>query len=160
MTVGRLSKAQGDACLGSPIVLKEIEAGAALANCREARPGFCGKVLGQCLIGGRASVLSLGLPLLLSKSPHHAAKARGDENRPQLSVALTTPRLRALHRAEDIGSTLKRGVNVSSDNLSTKCSGLLLPQKYVIDEMRPDPPGCEAQGGPGLIIRPLRRRRR
>ena|SRR5215471_4272474 len=88
------------------------------------------------------------------------AKARGDENRPQLSVALTTPRLRALHRAEDIGSTLKRGVNVSSDNLSTKCSGLLLPQKYVIDEMRPDPPGCEAQGGPGLIIRPLRRRRR
>jgi len=82
------------------------------------------------------------------------AKARGDENRPQLSVALTTPRLRALHRAEDIGSTLKRGVNVSSDNLSTKCSGLLLPQKYVIDEMRPDPPGCEAQGGPGLIIRP------
>jgi hypothetical protein len=65
---------------------------------------------------------------------------------------------RPLHRAEDIGSTLKRGVNVSSDNVSTKCSGLLLPQKYVIDEMRPDPPGCEAQGGPGLIIRPLRRR--
>src|SRR5262249_2256619 len=82
--LGRLSKAQGDACLGSPIVLKEIEAGAALANCREARPGFCGKVLGQCLIGGRASVLSLGLPLLLSKSPHHARESAGRRKSPPI----------------------------------------------------------------------------
>src|SRR5262245_25684444 len=95
--LGRLSKAQGDACFGSPIVLKEIDAGAALANCREARPAFCGKVLGQCLIGGRASVLSLSLPLLLSKGPHHARESVGRQKSPQLSVALTIPRLQILH---------------------------------------------------------------
>ena len=52
----------------------------------------------------------LSLPLLLSRGPCHARET--DENRPQLSPALTAPRLQALQRAEDIGSALKGGVNV------------------------------------------------
>jgi hypothetical protein len=46
------------------------------------------------------------------------ARAWGDENRSQLLMALTAPRLRALHRAEDIGSALKGGVNVCQRQLN------------------------------------------
>jgi hypothetical protein len=35
-----------------------------------------------------------------------------NEDHPQLSVVLTTLRLRIFHRAENIGSVLKAGVNV------------------------------------------------
>jgi hypothetical protein len=47
----------------------------------------------------------LSLPLLSSKGPCHARET--DKNRPQLSRAFTAPRLRALQRAEHIGSALK-----------------------------------------------------
>jgi MFS family permease len=43
--------------------------------------------------------------------------ARGVSRRPQLSMPLTVARLRALHRAEDIGSVLKGGVNVCQRHL-------------------------------------------
>jgi hypothetical protein len=54
----------------------------------------------------------LSVPLLLSKGPCHARESVGDEDRSQLAAALTAPRLRALHRAKDIGSVLKGGVNI------------------------------------------------
>src|SRR5262244_673378 len=68
----------------------------------------------------------LSLPLMLSKGPCHARET--DENRPQLSPALTAPRLRALHRAEDIGSALKGGVNVCQRQLVNDVLGPLVTQ--------------------------------
>src|SRR5215470_10402773 len=50
------------------------------------------------------------------------------ETRPQLSAALTAPRLRTLHRAEDIGSALKGGVNVCQRQLVNELLGLLLTE--------------------------------
>jgi hypothetical protein len=55
-------------------------------------------------------------------------RAWGDENCPQLSVALTGPRLRALHRAEDIGSALKGGVNVCQRQLVNEVLGPLVTE--------------------------------
>jgi hypothetical protein len=52
--------------------------------------------------------------------------ARGVSRRPQLSMPLTAPRLRALHRAEDIGSVLKGGVNVCQRQLVNEVLGLSL----------------------------------
>src|SRR5262249_54344800 len=68
----------------------------------------------------------LSLPLLLSKGPCYARET--DENRPQLSPALTAPRLRALQRAEDIGSALKGGVNVCQRQLVNEVLGPLVTQ--------------------------------
>src|SRR6516162_1088273 len=68
----------------------------------------------------------LSVPLLLSKGPCHARET--DENRPQLSPSLTAPRLRALHRAEDIGSALKRGVNVCQRQLVNEVLGPLVTE--------------------------------
>src|SRR2546421_121533 len=52
------------------------------------------------------------------------ATAWGNEDRrPQLSAALTAPRLRTLHRAEDIGSALKGGVNVCHRHLVNEVLG-------------------------------------
>src|SRR5215472_8004399 len=68
----------------------------------------------------------LSLPLMLSKGPCHARET--DENRPQLSTALTAPRLRALHRAEDIGSALKGGVNVCQRQLVNEVLGPLVTE--------------------------------
>src|SRR5262249_49475291 len=75
------------------------------------RPGF------SCIFG---------FALMLSKGPCHARET--DENRPQLSPALTAPRLRALHRAEDIGSALKGGVNVCQRQLVNEVLGPLVTQ--------------------------------
>src|SRR5215813_5194092 len=68
----------------------------------------------------------LSLPLMLSKGPCHARET--DDNRPQLSPALTAPRLRALHRAEDIASALKGGVNVCQRQLVNEVLGALVTQ--------------------------------
>jgi hypothetical protein len=57
-------------------------------------------------------------------------RAWGDENCPQLSVALTVPRLRALHRAEDIGSALKGGVKVCKRRL---VNGPFLVTKFTLN---------------------------
>src|SRR5262245_3126562 len=58
----------------------------------------------------------LSLPLRLSRRPHNACESVGGR-RPKLSTPLTALRLRALHRAEDIGSALKGGVNVCQRQL-------------------------------------------
>src|SRR5215813_12478717 len=50
------------------------------------------------------------------------------EDRPQLSMALTAPRLRTLQRAEDIGSALKGGVNVCQRQLVNEVLGPLVTQ--------------------------------
>jgi hypothetical protein len=50
-------------------------------------------------------------------------RAWGDEDRFQLSMPLTAPRPRALHRAEDIGSALKGGVNVCQRQLVKEVLG-------------------------------------
>src|SRR5215471_10580049 len=68
----------------------------------------------------------LSLPLMLSKGPCHARET--DDNRPQLSPALTAPRLRALHRAEDIASALKGGVNVCQRQLVNEVLGPLVTE--------------------------------
>ena len=70
----------------------------------------------------------LSVPLLLSKGPCHARKSVGDEDRSQLLMALTAPRLRALHRAEDIGSALKGGVNVCQRQLVNEVLGFLVTE--------------------------------
>jgi hypothetical protein len=51
-------------------------------------------------------------------SPPAEKTTDSHEDRLQLSVALTAPRLRTLHRAEDIGSALKGGVNVCQRQLN------------------------------------------
>jgi hypothetical protein len=64
-----------------------------------------------------------------------------DEERPQLSMALAAPRLRALHRGsrcvvnrlcdfsvEDIGSALKRGVKVCQRKFVNEVFGRLVTQ--------------------------------
>src|SRR5262249_41903022 len=54
------------------------------------------------------------------------------EDRPQLSMALTAPRLRTLQRAEDIGSALKGGVNICQRQLVNEVLGLLLRRSFAI----------------------------
>ena len=54
---------QGEACLGSPIVPQGNRGWGGTRKLSRAHksnqcPAFCGKVLGQCLIRGRASILS------------------------------------------------------------------------------------------------------
>src|SRR5262249_23042564 len=56
------------------------------------------------------------------------AKAWVRQKSPQLSPALTAPRLRALHRAEDIGSVLKGGVKVCQRQLVNELLGLLVTE--------------------------------
>jgi len=60
----------------------------------------------------------------------HASESWEDQDRRlQLSAAaLTAPHLRTLHRAEDIGSALKRGVNVCHLQLVTEVLGPLVTQ--------------------------------
>jgi hypothetical protein len=61
--------------------------------------------------------------------PHHARREPwGDEDRFQLSIPLTGPRPRALHRAEDIGSALKGGVNVCQRQLVNEVLGPLVTE--------------------------------
>src|SRR6516225_9292801 len=67
----------------------------------------------------------LSLPLLLSKGPCHARESVGRRKSSQLSVPLTTPRLRALHRGKDIGSALKGGVNLCQRQLVNEVLGPL-----------------------------------
>jgi len=70
----------------------------------------------------------LEFALLLSKSPHHARESVGRLKSPQLSAALTAPRLRTLHRAEDIGSVLKGGVKVCQRRLVNELLGSLVTE--------------------------------
>ncbi|SRR6266403_1889894 len=57
------------------------------------------------------------------------ARAWGVEDRRlQLSAALTAPDLRALHRAEDISSALKGGVNVCQRQLVNEVLGPLVAE--------------------------------
>src|SRR5262249_53222446 len=70
----------------------------------------------------------LSVPLLLSKGPCHARESVGRRKSSQLSVALTAPRLRALHRAEDIGNALKGGVNVCQRQLANEVLGPLVTE--------------------------------
>src|SRR5262249_896235 len=69
----------------------------------------------------------LSLPLLLSRRPHNACKSVGGR-RPQLSMPLMAPGLRALHRVEDIGSALKGGVNVCQRQLVNEVLGPLVTE--------------------------------
>ena len=106
--------------MGGAIVLKEIEAGAAFANCRalinQINAGFCGKAFVS--VSSTVELLFyLEFALLLSKGPHHARESVGRQKSPQLSAALTAPRLRTLHRAEDIGNVFKGDVNVCQQQL-------------------------------------------
>jgi len=55
-------------------------------------------------------------------------RAWGDEDRFQLSMPLTAPPLRTLHRAEDIGSALKGGVNVCQRQLVDEVLGPLVTE--------------------------------
>src|SRR5215813_13705340 len=87
--------------------------------------------------------LILSESLLLSRRPDHAREsAWGDENRPQLSVALTVPRLlQLLHHGRSTFSTdcrrflfknpdsaLKGGVNVCQRQLVNEVRGPLVTE--------------------------------
>ena len=69
----------------------------------------------------------LEFALLLSKGPH-ARESVGRQKSPHLSAALTAPRLRTLHRAEDIGNVLKGGVNVCQQQLVNELLGPLVTE--------------------------------
>src|SRR5262249_54014856 len=69
----------------------------------------------------------LSLPLPLSRRPHNACESVA-RRRPQLSTPLTALRLRALHRAEDIGSALKGGVNVRQRQVVKEVLGPLVTE--------------------------------
>ena len=87
---------------------------------------------------------------MLSKGPCHARET--DENRPQLSPALTAPRLRALHRAEDIASALKGGVNVCQRQLVNEVLGALVTQ-FVPNFGREDATPYQRGSNGGLLGR-------
>src|SRR5215471_17093989 len=55
-------------------------------------------------------------------------RKRGRQKSPHLSAALTAPRLRTLHRAEDIGNVLKGGVNVCQQQLVNELLGPLVTE--------------------------------
>src|SRR5262245_27810823 len=76
----------------------------------------------------RSFCFILSLPPLLSKSPHHARESVGRRKSSQLSVALTAPRLRALHCAEHIGSAFKGGVNACERQLVNEVLGPLVTE--------------------------------
>src|SRR5262249_20775442 len=69
----------------------------------------------------------LSLPLPLSRRPHNACESVA-RRRLQLSTPLTALRLRALHRAEDIGSALKGGVDVCQRQLVNEVLGPLVTE--------------------------------
>src|SRR5215470_19179134 len=75
-------------------------------------------------LGQQSFSCILSLPLRLSRRPHNACESVGGR-RPQLSTPLTALRLRALHRAEDISSALKGGVNVCQRQLVNEVFGPL-----------------------------------
>src|SRR5262245_58816090 len=65
----------------------------------------------------------------MSTRPRPAARQRlCCKDRPQLSMALTAPRLRALHRAEHIGGAFKGGVNVCQRQLVEEVLGPLVTE--------------------------------
>jgi hypothetical protein len=94
----------------------------------------------------------LSLPLLLSKGPHHARKSVGRQKSPQLSVALTVPRLRTLHRAEDIGNVLKGGVKVCAQQLVNELLGPLVTE-FVRNFSREDATPYQRGSNGGLLGR-------
>src|SRR5262249_5620384 len=51
----------------------------------------CGRALRRCLIGDRASFFILSVPLLLSKSPHHARESVGRRSSPSITGATDRP---------------------------------------------------------------------
>src|SRR5262249_57557264 len=55
-------------------------------------------------------------------------RKRGRQKSPHLSAALTAPRLRTLHRVEDIGNVLKGGVNVCQQQLVNELLGPLVTE--------------------------------
>src|SRR5262249_40106648 len=91
-------------------------------------PGYLQKSHSLMSHRRRSFCFILSLPLLLSKSPHHARESVGRRKSSQLSVALTAPRLRALHCAEHIGSAFKGGVNVCQRQLVNEVLGPLVTE--------------------------------
>jgi hypothetical protein len=95
--------------------VKEAEVEAALANCRalinQIDAGLSAKKL-FLNISSAAELLfylEFAASVLKKAAPH--PRKREWTKLPQLSTPLAAPRRRALHRGEDIGSALKRGVN-------------------------------------------------
>ncbi len=78
--------------------------------------------------------------------------ARGVSRRPQLSMPLTAPRLRALHRAEDIGSVLKGGVNVCQRRLANEVLRPLVTE-FVRNFGREDATPIQRGSNAGLLGR-------
>jgi hypothetical protein len=120
-------------------VLNEIEAETVLENCRalisKSKPGFLRK--SPSPISYRFCCI-LSLPVCSQKV--RVTPARAGE-RPELSVALTAPRLRTLHRgsrfvldrpsgflSEDIGSALKGGAKVCQRQPVNEVLGPLVTQ--------------------------------
>jgi hypothetical protein len=70
----------------------------------------------------------LSVRLLLSKGPCHARESVRTRDCLQLSTPLTAPRLRAPHRAKDVGSALKGGVNACQRLLVNEVFGPLVTE--------------------------------
>ena len=109
-----------------------IEAEAALANCRalinQINAGLSAEQPLVNVSSAKELLFYLEFALLLKKGPHHARESVGRQKSPHLSAALTAPRLRTLHRAEDIGNVLKGGVNVCQQQLVNELLGPLVTE--------------------------------
>ena len=79
-------------------------------------------------------------------------RKRGRQKSPHLSAALTAPRLRTLHRAEDIGNVLKGGVNVCQQQLVNELLGPLVTE-FVRNFGREDATSYQRGSNGGLLGR-------
>ena len=88
-----------------------LVAGAALADCRAQINQINARLSAEKPLvishRRRSFCFTLSLPLRLSRRLRNARESAGRRKSPQLSVPLTTPRLRTLHCAEDPGSSRK-----------------------------------------------------
>src|SRR5262249_53718062 len=102
---------RGSLLKGAQSCPKEIEAGAALADCRAQINQINARLSAEKPLvishRRRSFCFTLSLPLRLSRRLRNARESAGRRKSPQLSVPLTTPRLRTLHCAEDPGSSRK-----------------------------------------------------
>ncbi len=150
---GPLINPPGGACWGA-MVPKKIEAEAVLENCRALinRIGAglsVGRALRECLMGGRASVCTLSLPLRHSRRPHHAPESVGRRKSPSI-ITDAPARLRTLHRAEDIGSVLGRRKSLPATTCQRSARA-----SFCADRSQFWPRGCDTYSAP-LPQRPSR----
>ena len=114
-------------------MLKEIDVEAALANCRALINQINAGLSAEEPFVDASSATELLFCLERAASALKKIRSTPVRERGETKIAfnyrpLTAPRLRALHRAEHIGSALKRGVNVCQRQLVNEVFGPLVTE--------------------------------